>query len=345
MSLSVVTYALSKKYTEEIAAQFGALKGAACTIKSIEHQNGQNIVTFEWQNNEGEVRTSTMYVEDGTPIYTWTAGDTYHYGDLVIYASAFYRCIQDNNDYTFDDTKWNEIGSPDGNYDIVQKAELLPARFTSADRKMYYCIEEQLFYLWDGQKWARQDKLIQFSIMPNPTADNLNIIVQYIGNTNNDYINGYFYKCEFINSEYKWINIDIQSSSAVGKTGKYNDLINRPATYLVGENEPVILTSLDDGFYSLIGSYRFYEDLTINIATSKKYFIIESLAEKKYITEIRGSKIKVYICTSKDDIKEDQYALMSDIETTLDDEIDSRVDTYVSENEASTQDIESLFSI
>ena len=157
MGLSAVTYVLSKKYTDETAQQFGGLKGAPCKIKSIVKQDGQNIITFQWTNDEGDTRESKLYVEDGTPIYEWTSGNSYKYGDLVIYTSCFYRCITPNADITFDDTKWNEIGSPDGNYDIVASASLLPVRFTPADRKMYYVMEENIFYLWDGTTWVPQE--------------------------------------------------------------------------------------------------------------------------------------------------------------------------------------------
>lgn len=157
MGFSAVTYAVSKKYTNETAAQFGGLKGAPCKIKSIVKQNGQNIITFEWKNDAGDTRESVMYVDDGTPIYNWESGYPYEYGDLVIYASCFYRCITPNSDIVFDDTKWNEIGSPDGNYDIVQDSSLLPPRFTSADRKMYYSINDGVFFLWNGVEWVPQE--------------------------------------------------------------------------------------------------------------------------------------------------------------------------------------------
>lgn len=147
-------YVLSKKYTDETADQFGGLKGAPCTIKSVKHQNGRNIVTFEWKNDSGATRESEMIVYDGTPIYVWESGNTYHYGDLAIYESCFYRCIVENSDVLFDDTKWNEIGSPDGNFDIVQNSSLLPPVFTAADRKMYFSIEDNFFWLWNGEKWT-----------------------------------------------------------------------------------------------------------------------------------------------------------------------------------------------
>ena len=157
MGVNTVTYALSKKYTDETAIQFGGLKGAPAKIKSIVKSNGQNIITFEWKNDDGESRESQLIVDDGTPIYTWTSGNEYKYGDLVIYTSQFYRCIIPNKDVVFDETLWNGIGSPDGNYDLVTTVNDLPVRFTAADRKMYYVQDEQIFYLWDGTKWVAQN--------------------------------------------------------------------------------------------------------------------------------------------------------------------------------------------
>ena len=154
--LNVPAYVLSKKYTEDSLIGVGALKGAPCKIKSIVKQNGQNIITFGWTDDLGDEHESVLYVDDGTPIYQWESGYSYEYGDLVIYESSFYRCIVANSDATFDETHWNGIGSPDGNYDIVEKAEDLPARFTSADRKMYFNIEEGIFYLWNGSEWEPQ---------------------------------------------------------------------------------------------------------------------------------------------------------------------------------------------
>lgn len=157
MGLSAVTYALAKNYTkkyvEETAAQFGALKGANCTIASVVKENGQSIVTFKWENNSGQTRYSTMYVDDGTPIYNWTPDNNYNYNDIVIYQDAFYRCIIQNHDSVFDTTKWIGIGTADGNYGIVQNEESLPNRYSSADRKMYYCIDEDCFFFWDGYSW------------------------------------------------------------------------------------------------------------------------------------------------------------------------------------------------
>jgi len=157
VSLDTIIYSLLRKYTDDsIRGITGALAGKNCTIESATKQDGQTTMVFKWTADDGTERRTTIHIDDGTPIYVWTSGDTYKYGDLVIYASAWYRCITENSDTTFDPAKWNEIGSADGNYDIVQSVELLPARFTAADRKMYYVIDERCFYLWDGHQWDEQ---------------------------------------------------------------------------------------------------------------------------------------------------------------------------------------------
>ena len=167
--MDAVTLALAKKYTKDTADSLGSLRGAPCTIKSAVHQDGVNTITFEWTGTSGAKQTTVIRVWDGTPIYVWESGNHYQYGDLCIYASCFYRCITENSDIDFDGTKWNEIGSPDGNYDIVENSDLLPALFTSADRKMYYSIADGAFWLWDGEKWALQ----QPKSIPIEDIDNL----------------------------------------------------------------------------------------------------------------------------------------------------------------------------
>lgn len=204
-------YALAKAYTNETASQFGGLKGAPCTIKSVKKQNGRNIVTFEWKNDAGDTRESQMIVNDGTPIYVWESGNHYEYGDLAIYESCFYRCITPNDDVEFDYTKWNEIGSPDGNYDIVQNSSLLPAIFTAADRKMYYSIEDEDFWLWNGIEWTEQKKLSQYDVMPTPAIVFLNKIVQYVGVMTSTYKTGFFYQCVYdsVNATYIWNEVKV----------------------------------------------------------------------------------------------------------------------------------------
>lgn len=70
---------------------------------------------------------------------------------------------------------------------------------------------------------SKQD-IIQYSTMPTASSSNEGNIVQFIGTTTNDYINGYFYKCvsstEEVEGEtittYSWENINIQETSDEG---------------------------------------------------------------------------------------------------------------------------------
>lgn len=158
--MDIVTLALAKKFTKDSLNGLGALKGSPCRIKSITKANGVSVVTFEWEGLDGTIKTSDMSVEDGTPIYVWTAGNSYEYGDLVIYSAQFYRCITANSDTEWNQNHWNAIGTADGNFSIVDTVTDLPIRFTAADRKIYYVADEAMFYYWDGSQWIAQARSI-----------------------------------------------------------------------------------------------------------------------------------------------------------------------------------------
>jgi len=154
--MDLQTLIMCRKYTDETVIGLGGLKGANCTIYNIEKKDGQNIVTFEWTATDGSKRYNQLVIDDGTPIIPWVSGNLYHFGDIVIYQGDLYRCTKENRDRIFDATKWEELNSADGNYDIVINKEDLPARFTPADKKMYYVIQDGCFYLWDGFLWIPQ---------------------------------------------------------------------------------------------------------------------------------------------------------------------------------------------
>lgn len=203
-------YILSKKYTDETCNALGFVKGANATIKSIEKKDGQNIITFEWTGTDGTAKQQKMFVDDGTPIYVWESGSAYKYGDLVIYESSFYRCLFDNSDAEFDAARWQEINSTDGNYDIVANKFALPNRFTSADKKMFYAYEENIFYFWNGTEWVAQKNVVQRDVMPAPSSLLTERIVQYVGASDEDYTRGYFYECKENGGMYFWTPIETQ---------------------------------------------------------------------------------------------------------------------------------------
>ena len=63
--MDIASYILSKRYVDETLAGVGALKGAPCQIQSIEPIEGGNNITFSWKTEEGDIRTSTIFVKDG----------------------------------------------------------------------------------------------------------------------------------------------------------------------------------------------------------------------------------------------------------------------------------------
>lgn len=63
--MDIATYILCQSYVRSSLDGLGALKGAPCTIKSIEEVEGGNKVTFEWTGESGTKQTRTMIVKDG----------------------------------------------------------------------------------------------------------------------------------------------------------------------------------------------------------------------------------------------------------------------------------------
>lgn len=66
--MDILTYSLSKKYTEETVAGLGVLKGAPCTIQSIVEDDSGNLVTFKWTGTDGTEKTANMSVQHGISI-------------------------------------------------------------------------------------------------------------------------------------------------------------------------------------------------------------------------------------------------------------------------------------
>ena len=153
MGLSAVTYALCKKYTDASLDGVGALKGAPCKVQSVVKTDGRSVVTLEWQSNSGVVQTSKVYINDGVSI--WISGRDYAVNDVVIKDNQLYICNTANTDVTFDDNKWDVvISGGNDTFNIIDTIASRPVALGPDDRKMYYCIEDGNFYLWDGTKWS-----------------------------------------------------------------------------------------------------------------------------------------------------------------------------------------------
>lgn len=107
---------------------------------------------------------------------------------------------------------------------------------------------------------ATRGQFTQYSTMPTASVDIVNKIVQYIGATNQNYTNGYFYKCVLSGSNYIWTNINVQAGGSGSDNivnGYFNptdNLFYEESTYttaITGASN-VLYISLDTDF-----SYRY----------------------------------------------------------------------------------------
>lgn len=55
-----------KTYIQQTLVGMGALKGAPCTVKSVEEDPGVHVITMEWTDNDGNKQTKSITVLDGT---------------------------------------------------------------------------------------------------------------------------------------------------------------------------------------------------------------------------------------------------------------------------------------
>ena len=168
-------YILSKHFTEETAAEFGAVKGASCQVKEIIEGDGLHRVVFQWVNSVYETRETSITIKDGDSIVVWESGHSYTYGDVVIYQDCFYLCTVSNNDTTFNPNKWSRVGAANSQYHIIENSSYLPSLLGEEDREMYYSIADEGFWLWDGTKWTLQDNA-------KPLTDGqVNTLIKLIG--------------------------------------------------------------------------------------------------------------------------------------------------------------------
>ena len=132
----------------------------------------------------------------------------------------------------------------------------------------------------------------------------------------------------------------------------YDLAIHTPIKNITAENE-VLICDLTNGYYTVLGNYRFSEDdPTHRISTSRILFAVEhettdDNVDVCYITEFNPYRIKFYT-VSQGFFSNDKYVLESELETYianyLDNNIDDYVDDYVDQNDATEDQINSLFS-
>ena len=113
--MDIITYILSKKYTDASLDGIGAVKGAPCRISKIEPVEGGNKITFAWTSNSGVESTSTLIVKDGEQGNGIAKIEKIKTVDLV----DTYRMTFDDGS-TFDYEVTNGSSSGSGKIDIIK---------------------------------------------------------------------------------------------------------------------------------------------------------------------------------------------------------------------------------
>lgn len=128
---------------------------------------------------------------------------------------------------------------------------------------------------------------IQVATLPAPSADQLDKIYQYIGTTNANYVNGYFYKCINNNGVYIWEQKNTQPSGGSGGSSDYEDLSNKPSInghVLVGNS-----TLTDIGLGNINNTSD--ADKPISNATQAALDNLESEIDTKVSCTIQGEQL------------------------------------------------------
>ena len=102
--------------------------------------------------------------------------------------------------------------------------------------------------------WVKPE-IVQCSALPQASEEEVGKIYQYVGTTDANYTNGYFYKCVSdgaVTPTYSWTRIDVQPSSGGGGSREWAVTIDLPANSGLGWNAYPIYTitgGLPDGEY------------------------------------------------------------------------------------------------
>lgn len=97
-----------------------------------------------------------------------------------------------------------------------------------------------------------EENVVQVDEMPVASASNVDSIVQFSGETTEDYTNGYFYKCTYSDGVYSWTQINVQPGGG-GAGIEWKTIVDLPATYSAGTYldcpQFIVQGGLPDGNY------------------------------------------------------------------------------------------------
>lgn len=124
----------------------------------------------------------------------------------------------------------------------------------------YECVEDSLnpgTYVWNQKNIqpSSDSGSIQVTTMPTASVTEVDNVYQYIGATDANYTNGYFYKCVNNSGTYSWVQLNVQPSSGGG--GGTGTIIDATLTAAGWNNttkqQTVTFTGYDTAMGGVIG--------------------------------------------------------------------------------------------
>ena len=304
----VVAYILGKSYVKKSLIGIGALAGAPCQVQSINKVGKTTTVTLKWEDNVGGVHTQAFDIEDGLDGVSVVGATINSTGNLIL---------------TLSDTNTIDCGKVLPQYDTMPVAsatnegqilQYIGATNVNYIKGYYYeCINDGGVYKWVNIKVQDSEDIFRYNTLPTPNSSINGAIIQYIGATNVNYINGYYYQCvesPVGSGTYVWVQKNVQPSG--GSTGGdgvvdgyynsndqmfyYDNLFTNP---IIGEDNTIYVDLENDLLYRYNGLIFIRVDETdsendvINgyyNTTDHKFY-----EESTYTTEIIGETGKIYI--------------------------------------------------
>lgn len=319
----VVAYILGKSYTKKSLIGIGALAGAPCQVQSINKVGKTTTITLKWEDNVGGVHTQAFDVEDGAdgvsvvgatidanghliltlsdtntidcgkvlPQYdTMPTPSVSNVGQILQYVGTtnvnytkgyFYECVEypaSSGTYIWKYTNVQdsytkiEIGDltnlPDNTKNVVENIVDIQLEINQLQ----------------GSLLDKEDRF-RYNIIPPANASIDGVIIEYIGATNANYTNGYFYQCvesPVGSGTYIWTQKNVQPNNGGGGGDGVVDGYYNPLDQLFYEDSSFLnpITGASDTIYvdlNTNGLYRYNGAIFIKVSSSAESIQVDTM--------------------------------------------------------------------
>jgi len=210
----VVAYILGKSYVKKSLIGIGALAGAPCQVQSINKVGKTTTVTLKWEDNVGGVHTQAFDIEDGLDGVSVTNATINANGNLIL-------TLSDGNDIDCGKVlPQYDTMPPASSANVNQILQYIGTTSGGYTNGYYYkCINDGGVYKWINIKVQDGEDVFRYNVIPPANSSISGAIIQYIGVTNTDYTNGYYYQCvesPIGSGTYIWVQKNVQPNNGGG---------------------------------------------------------------------------------------------------------------------------------